>query len=94
MLDVKHCTWQFLQDSRTITRMQDQVLAYSQHPEYRVMLEFVRTKSDPIPLSPTQIADHLRLASRGVDLTRVSIRIINDMTDPADIVFQALQVMP
>jgi hypothetical protein len=87
MLEVKHWRWSYLQQQSAINRVRGQIQAYSAHPAYRVVVELVQTKTDPIPLTPSQIANHLSLAANGVDMTRVEIRIVQQAIGASSITF-------
>lgn len=93
-IDVKHWMQSSLVDDRRRGTLQRQVLAYTQDQNHRVVLEFVRTKTDPITKTPSQVAQDLGLAGVGVDLTRVSIRIIDHVLSPASLEFVALVAAP
>jgi hypothetical protein len=76
MVEVKNWRWGTLNSARGIAELQRQIQASLTGTNYRVVVEFVETKTAPIPLTPAQIANHLGLQQLGIDLTRVEIRKI------------------
>ncbi|MCC7368086.1 MAG: hypothetical protein IT306_06680 [Chloroflexi bacterium] len=93
-VEVKHWMQSTLVDDTKRERLQGQLLAYLRDPNHRVVLEFVQTKNDPITKSPSQLAQDLRLAGAGVDLTRVEIRILQQAISPAGLEFQSVVTQP
>ena len=74
IVEVKHWTTKSLQTTKRVEQLQKQIKDSLKDTNYRVVVEFVETKTNPIRLTPSQVADALDLAEINVDLSRLDFR--------------------